>query len=105
MEKNFKFMVLRLLENALATQKELSSPLGQREITNPLYNSIFQKSIPQAERQEETMRTTQNDIKCRFNQLQPKVILHGSENCPVKEDRCTMLDQNRYDFYVEKGCN
>ena len=47
------------------------------------------------------MRTTQNDIKCRFNLLQPKVMLHGSENCPVKEDRCSVLEQNRYHLYVE----
>lgn len=31
------------------------------------------------------MRTTQNDIKCRFNLLQLKVMLHESENFPLKK--------------------
>lgn len=46
------------------------------------------------------MRTTQNDIKCRFNLLQLKVMLHESENFPLKKIDA-VFDQNRYDLYVE----
>ena len=46
------------------------------------------------------MRTTQNDIKCRFNLLQLKVMLHESENFPLKKIDA-VFDQNQYDLYVE----
>ena len=76
-------------------------PLDRGKLLIPSTTAFYKNRFPPAEWQEETMRTTQNDIKCRFNLLQPKVMLHGSENCPVKEDRCSVLDQNRYHLYVE----